>query len=256
MIITCPQCGTKYKLADHRLQPEGSRVRCSSCSFVFHCPPPTEGDSQIKAEQRTNAEASEASPLQPPAPETAKKSRKSLFLLLLLLLVVLSAAAYLYYPQLKAVLPFLGESSSPISLSRKSEEPLPDLSRITFTDVRQYMVNNKNIGQLLVIEGKAINQYQAAVEMIKVQAEIFDANGLGLKSKTFYCGNTLSLFQLQVLDRREMETALGSRVGVLTNNSNLQPDQEVSFMTVFYNPPQEMAEFSLKVIQADPVASN
>ena len=255
MIISCPQCGTKYKLADHRLKPGGSKVRCSHCKFVFLYPPPTESDSQIAAEPGSDAKSSGPESPRLPVPETAKK-RKPIFLLLLLLLVVLLAAVYLYYPQLKTVLPFLSEPSSPTDLSRKTEDPLPDLSRITFTDVRQYMVNNDNIGQLLIIEGNTVNQSQTPVEMVKIQAEIFDATGRGLKNKTFYCGNTLSLFQLQVLDRQEMETALQSRVGVLTNNSNLQPGQEVSFMTVFYNPPPEMAEFSLKVIQANPVTQD
>jgi hypothetical protein len=35
---------------------------------------------------------------------------------------------------------------------------------------------------------------------------------------------------------------------VLTNNTNLQPGAEVPFMTVFPNPPQDVQEFGVNVI--------
>lgn len=257
MIIGCPQCGTKYRLADHLIRPDGNKVRCSNCRFVFFCPSPAQNDPQTQAESRSGFESSGPDTAQPlpkdaPFPQKRVPRKRGSFFLLLFFILVLAVAAYLYYPDLKTWLPFLSQSSTVTELSRKTEDGLNDLSQIDFTDVRQYMVDNEKIGRLLIIEGKAINASPNPVEMIKVQAEIFDKTGQGLQRKAFLCGNTLSLFQLQVLDRNEMEKALASRVGVLTNNTNLLRDQEVSFMTVFSNPPPEMAEFSLKVLQAKP----
>ncbi len=257
MIITCPQCNTRYRLADHLLKEHGGTVRCSRCGHVFHAPPPA-ADTQPSGDEAplpTEAEERSRASLR----QSTLRPRRFLLLLLLLLLmlvvllVVLFASGNVSFPQLKSRLPFFGEGSQPSSLSRKTGAPLNDLSQITFTDVRQYLVDNEKIGRLLVIEGKAVNESPVPVEMIKIQSEIFADNGTTLQRKSFYCGNTLSLFQLQVLDQAEMESALQSKVGVLTNNSNLGPEQEAPFMTVFFNPPESMAEFSLKVIEASPV---
>ncbi len=35
MILTCPQCHTKYQLAEEQLKPNGRKVRCSRCRHVF-----------------------------------------------------------------------------------------------------------------------------------------------------------------------------------------------------------------------------
>lgn len=252
MIITCPQCNTRYRLDDHLLKDHGGTVRCSRCGHVFHAPPPTADTHPSGAEASLTTEAEERSRASV-RQSTLRPRRFLLLLLLVVLLVVLFAAGYVSFPQLKSRLPFFGEGSQPSSLSRKTGAPLNDLSQITFTDVRQYLVDNETIGRLLVIEGKAVNESPVPVEMIKIQSEIFADNGTTLQRKSFYCGNTLSLFQLQVLDQAEMESALQSKVGVLTNNSNLGPEQEAPFMTVFFNPPESMAEFSLKVIEASPV---
>ena len=258
MIISCPQCKTRYRLDDHLLKDQGNKVRCSRCRHVFLARPGEGSEAPSVLESDIEAGESAASPdrssgTKSTARDPRRSGRKMLLLLCLLLLLLLLAGGYVYYPQLKASLPFLGGTSLPTSLSQKQDDALSDLSQITFTDVRQYMVDNEKIGKLLIIEGKAVNESRVPVEMVQIHSSIFNGQGEVLKSRTFYCGNTLSLFQLQVLNQQEMESALASKVGVLTNNSNLRPGQEVSFMTVFFNPPETMAEFSLKVVQATPV---
>ena len=261
MIISCPQCNTRYRLDDHLLKAQENKVRCSRCRHVFLARPgkdseqPAVFESDIEGGEGSESRSRPAG-AKPAARGPRTSGRKTILLLCLLLLLLLTAGGYLYFPQLKAFLPFLGGTSQTTSLSQKQGDSLNDLSQITFTDVRQYMVDNEKIGKLLIIEGKAVNESQVPVEMVKVQSAIFDGQGQVLESKTFHCGNTLSLFQLQVLNQQEMESALTSKVGVLTNNSNLRPGQEVSFMTVFFNPPETMAEFSLKVVQATPVGQD
>ncbi|MGB4106890.1 MAG: zinc-ribbon domain-containing protein [Alphaproteobacteria bacterium] len=41
MILTCPQCATRYLLPAHTLAPEGRRVKCSSCKEVWFQLPDT-----------------------------------------------------------------------------------------------------------------------------------------------------------------------------------------------------------------------
>ena len=39
MIVTCPECATKYNLPDDKISPSGSRVRCTKCTHVFTVTP-------------------------------------------------------------------------------------------------------------------------------------------------------------------------------------------------------------------------
>jgi hypothetical protein len=71
-----------------------------------------------------------------------------------------------------------------------------------------------------------------------------------LTSKDILSGNTVSLFQLQVMTKQELESALTSQVGVLTNNTNLAPGAETPFMIVFFDPPEAVKEFGVKVVDA------
>ena len=39
MILTCPQCSSRYLLSAHALAPEGRKVKCSACGEVWHQQP-------------------------------------------------------------------------------------------------------------------------------------------------------------------------------------------------------------------------
>ena len=44
MIVRCPECNTKFRLADDKMKASGIRVRCSHCNFVFRAGPPSPGE--------------------------------------------------------------------------------------------------------------------------------------------------------------------------------------------------------------------
>jgi predicted Zn finger-like uncharacterized protein len=185
-------------------------------------------------------------------PEKSSKRGRTAALLLILVLVLLAAGVYYFYPQVQPFIPAsiaqrIAATTSDHGFLRK-EEPGSDVENINLVDVRQYFVANDKIGQLFVIEGRAVNGYSTPKELIRLQASLYDGLGNVIESKQFLCGNTVTLFQLQVLTIDELETALNSKVGVLTNNTNVQPGGEVQFMTVFARPPENVQEFGVRVI--------
>jgi predicted Zn finger-like uncharacterized protein len=134
----------------------------------------------------------------------------------------------------------------------KAEEKKPeDTSKnLALIGVRQYMVDNTKVGNLFVIEGKVKNNFTTPKEYIKIEASLFDDKGATLATKQIVAGNTVSYFQLQSLGNEELETALTSQVGILTNNVGVRPGGEVPFMIVFYNPAESLQEFGVKVVEA------
>jgi translation elongation factor EF-G len=58
------------------------------------------------------------------------------------------------------------------------------------------------------------------------------------------------LFQLQVLGEQDIEQALANKIDIMATNTNVLPGGEVPFMVVFYSPPDNAAEFGVKVIDA------
>jgi len=132
----------------------------------------------------------------------------------------------------------------------KKPEETAKVKDIMLQNVRQYYVSNEKAGQLFVIEGKAVNNFKTPKEMIKLEATLFDEKGGSLATQEELAGNTVSLFQLQVMTRDELKNALASQVGVLTNNTNIAPGGEAPFMIVFFDPPEAVKEFGVKVIDA------
>lgn len=124
------------------------------------------------------------------------------------------------------------------------------IDMISLQNVRQYFVTNEKIGQLFVIEGKARNDFPGPVELIKIEASLFDGQGQVVTRQEFLAGNTVSLFQLQIFSVEELQAALQAEAGILSHNTDVHPGMDVPFMVVFSNPPDLVQEFGLKVIGA------
>jgi hypothetical protein len=132
----------------------------------------------------------------------------------------------------------------------KPKEQVEDIKNITLKDLRQYYVSNENAGKIFVVEGSAVNRFEVPKRGITVRVSLFDEKGKELISKKRICGNTLSYFQLQVMSRAEIESELTAESGILATNYNVEPGEGVLFMVVFFEPPDNVAEFGVKVLEA------
>ena len=47
MIITCEQCQARFRMADEKLKPGGTKVRCSKCRHVFTVMPPEPAEEKV-----------------------------------------------------------------------------------------------------------------------------------------------------------------------------------------------------------------
>ncbi len=131
------------------------------------------------------------------------------------------------------------------------ESPEQRVNKIELKNVRQFYAKNEKAGVLFVIQGTAVNNFATPKERIEVQAQLFDAQSKVVAAQKLLCGNVLSMFQLQVQSRKEIEDGLKSEVGILSNNTFLRPGASTPFMFVFFEQPvNDIKEFGVKVVDA------
>lgn len=272
MIVQCPECRTSYNFDEGQIGSGGRKVRCSRCQHVFEV---SKTDTQTVEEtvddvfsqapsfyDEHDSDAlggpGETQTLLDEDDDSAPRKKKHLvFKLFLGVLFLLGVGFAAYY-----FAPALLEKNHSSSVGEKQvgeqkndgEKVVPEIS---LENVRQYFVKNEKIGQVFVVEGKAVNGFKVPKELIQLRIKLFDKDGKTIKTKEFYCGNVISYFQLQVLGQEQLASALTAKVGILTNNTNLKPGAEVPFMVVFSNPPETLQEFGLDAIEAkDPPKSS
>lgn len=281
MIVQCPNCDTKYRLDETLLGTDGAQVRCTRCGHEFRVHPPrtdeeeagavhdadfdwlkdmNSADGEEKEEQGVFAPAEDSLPgyelkdgsiaveIQSPKP---RRTKAMTWVMIGITLICVILGVLVYFPELQNSFTSWFGSEAPEE-ERQQEQKLSEeqISRISLQNVRQYFVSNEKIGQLFVIEGKARNDFSSPMELIKIEASLFDAQGEVVERRELLAGNTVSLFQLQILSEEELQAALQAKVGILSNNTNLRPGMDVPFMAVFPNPPESVQEYGLKVIEA------
>lgn len=177
-----------------------------------------------------------------------------LFLLLFVLLLLAGGVAAIHYLGLWSSLPQWAQDlgrTARLPVGGGMAKPAEDQVRLlSLENIRQYTVQNDKAGQVFVIEGKVVNNFPGPRELIRVQASLYDQAGGVVVSKDITAGNTVSLFQLQIMSPQEIEAALGSDAGIMSSNSNVQTGGSVPFMAVFFNAPESVAEFGVKIIEA------
>jgi predicted Zn finger-like uncharacterized protein len=195
-----------------------------------------------------------------PAPAGKPKRRTALYALLALAVLLAGAAGGLTWFKAWDRVPYLGgltgqaeQPAQPAGTAEGEGQPAPEaVKSIALVDVSQYYVSNDKAGQIFVIDGKAVNNFDTPRSSIKVQASLFDDKGAVIATKDIVCGNTLSLYQLQVLGKDEIDAALASQVGILTANAGVKTGASVPFTVVFFDPPESVKEFGIKVVDAKP----
>ena len=267
MTVQCPNCNTKYRFDESGLQKD-LKVRCTRCKHVFTLsflggdedtypkqPPGAETSSPKSADSSPEQHTREDMRVEITPEEktgTADTARLKKIGAVLALFLIIAGSLYVALPKIAqhVYIPFISSERDTEEVPQKEVFTEEDVQDISLENVRQYFVSNDDIGQLFVVEGRAVNEFDSPRARIKLRAALYDDQEQVVQEKEFLAGNAASLFQLQVSSREELESTLTSQLGILTNNKHIDPGSSTPFMTVFYNPPEEVQEFGLEVIEA------
>ncbi len=254
MLVTCPRCESIFKLPDST-NPQ-TKMRCSICNNVFRL-----DEVKVLPDDAPLPKQEEASSYQINSfkiDDGASPKKNSIFVRVILILLFISMATAGILMKFTTVLdPIKGIFTRDSLVVEEQKEEVEDLfarvRQLELINVRQFVVpnsENDKFQKLTVIEGSVVNRFDSPRSFVELEASLYDAEGNVLESKTQMAGPRVSFFQLQVLGQAELEEALRDNIYILNYNTNIQPSQTVPFMFIFYNPPEDAANFNVKIINA------
>jgi predicted Zn finger-like uncharacterized protein len=252
MIVTCPECLTKFRVDEDKIPEEGIKARCSRCQHIFSVAKPAPADESFFAQGETLAGNQGDEAVYP------RPSRRWFFhwkwAALILLAAVIGGGLYylgktLTLPRFSTLGKYVDEKAmalkkftlnSPL-LKRYLGIKDPSEGFLSLERVRGYYLENNNLNRVFVIEGEAVNRWKESRSFIKVKGVLLDSKGNKVQEKEAYCGNLLSEKDLKEMNKAAIEKSLSSQFGISFSNVNLQPNKAVPFMIVFMDLPPEKA---------------
>ncbi len=125
--------------------------------------------------------------------------------------------------------------------------------QIVLSELEGKFIKNEHDGDLFLIHGEALNNFPQPRAAIQVKGVIFDQNGKPLLQKTVFCGNPISLKEVQTLSFVELEKIMGNQFGKDLSNMKVDSKKSIPFDIVFKDLPQNLSEFSVKVTSSEAV---
>lgn len=118
---------------------------------------------------------------------------------------------------------------------------------INFAEVKERFTKSTASGDLLVISGLAVNEFEHPVSRIRLKGKILDNTGKVLGEIESFAGNLLTDEELNRLTDREILAELQRQEGSDMPNSNIRTRASIPFMIVFANPPKEIDEYIIEL---------
>lgn len=138
--------------------------------------------------------------------------------------------------------------------ARAEAEAFDPVRSVDLTGSRQvlYTIENQQIGDILVITGRARNNSAHPISFLRLRASLQNSDGRDLAERFFYAGNVLKTNELMTMSRNQIVSQLNMRDGRKGQNLNIKPGADLPFMAVFLNIPEDRAGYHVEVVSASP----
>ena len=121
-----------------------------------------------------------------------------------------------------------------------------ETGRITVRSVEATYIKNKTAGDLLVISGEAVNEYNKPRAAIQIKGIVFGADEAEVSSKIAFCGNPLTEEQLATMPMDKIEAAMANQFGDSLANMEVAPGDAIPFVIVLPKPPAGATDFGVE----------
>jgi|GEM_PF-5097707 len=150
-----------------------------------------------------------------------------------------------------SVLPGEARAENKAPSAASAFDPVKSVS-LSKSNQDYYIIENQQIGDILVITGRVKNISAQPISFIRLRASLLNSNGRPLAERFFYASNILHSDELQALSKNQIVARLNTRDGHRGQNLNIEPGAERPFMVVFLNIPKDWVEYSLDVVSSSP----
>jgi hypothetical protein len=138
-------------------------------------------------------------------------------------------------------------------LNQLMKSDMKKVGEITTSNIKSKFVDNEESGRLFVITGNVTNEFPQSRRFIKLKGKLFASGKTLVKEETVFCGNSLTDIQLAQMSLADINKKLSNRFGDNKSNVKVKSGQELPFMMVFSDFPQDLEEFTIEVIGSSPV---
>ena len=272
MIIECPKCATKFRFDQNKIEEEGIWAKCSRCQHVFFYSVPGSAPGS-KTDQKDcfggDAIGTSADPYEYegnaarnladfPESETVYENKKRTGLdlwtpgkitaYIIVLFITLSGASLSVFPEFRS---YLADTIRPVARLLGFQIVTGELNGggIDLLNVRERFVENKLVGNIMVIQGYAVNRNKFPVSKIKVRARLLNPAGEFTAESESYCGVLLTEEELANLTQAEMRLELNKSFGRDVTNSAIPQDGNIPFFIVFFDAPPKTVEYIVELAE-------
>ena len=282
MIVECKNCGVKYRLDDSKVKPEGVKVRCSRCGYVFRVFPEVErpvaelqervlgeerAESRAAVEEKVEEGVGGTGPLfevETPEEEKgaeeedifpffqerieeaaeAKPKSKLLNVFLVLLFAIILVFALLYIYKMKGgTIPVIGGIIDKATSLIGGKE----IRKLNLMHLKGYVteVDGKKV---FVIQGVVRNKGRKTVKFVKLKGILYNRKGEKVAEGIGYSGRHISLRNMRDTPLPLLENLFSNPEP--TGVTPVAPHKSFPFTIIFFSPPSEVAKYQVKVIEA------
>ena len=175
-------------------------------------------------------------------------------ILILLLLLIAAFAAVILLDRFGVEVPFVTEYVRQVPyVDQLMHQEVKTIGEITTSEIKSQFVDNEKHGKFFVITGMVKNEFPQSRRFIQLTGRLFGSGKTLVKEETVYCGNSLTDDQLARMDLADINKKLHNRLGDNRSNVQVKPGQEIPFMVVFSQLPQDLEEFTIEVSKSIPV---
>ncbi len=258
MIITCPNCSSKFKIDDTLLQRQGIKMRCSVCSHIFmpeqKAPDAVESETGVHETESTSNKdriqgisyeslpidtglsfSEDRSPVVHETaveqPEITKKTRPRSIrntLTGLFAMIIVIIALILSYSKGGGLRFFERNGDT----STRQGPVYPFL--IKETDTTFKYLNLENQGQILIIKGIVRKNENKPLKALQVEIRIYDKDNRLLAAKTVYAGKVPTDNDFLIKKEPDIDAVLMDRSNTLGVLSQVN---EIPYSVAFYGQP-------------------
>ena len=242
MIVTCPECSTKFNLDPGRITGDTAKVRCSRCKYVFEI---TDEGKRLPAIPKAKTAAKGPSPKQAfRKPLVSSLQAKRILMIGLVILIVVGGGLTYWFMRTP------GETAKPPAPPVETE---PGNKHVALINVEGQFSESATLGKVFVVNGLVRNDYPHTIRFIRIEGLLHDVpQGPPLKSVIVYAGNPLAEDEIRLLSADELNLVLNNKNGRSDLNARVPPGEAIPFSLLFYDLPPEMKEYTVKVLDSQP----